>query len=287
MIALGLKKGEEVLEAGDGAVRGVVGGEGLVQGGPLLRGEAFANHHLDEPAQATHPLQDFTLVLFLQHEGVEAVTWYARCEHPSPCGLGQVCILAFGVDDVVDDASGDASQQAQLGGEGLARARPGHDHGVGVEEGLVEVVEGDDGAGAQIQAEEGALPGVQVGGCKGKEVGQGGRVHRAPGGPRIECQWEGGMVALPLAEGHLVQGGHGACEEAPQLLAPLFDGLCGISVDGDGEGGVEKPLSSSMHLVPQTAGVFQGNLPRPRTRVHDRGCRRWPKAVTRGSTTPT
>ena len=68
------------------------------------------------------------------------------------------------------------------------------------------------------------------------------------------------MVALPLAEGHLVQGGHGACEEAPQLLAPLFDGLCGISVDGDGEGGVEKPLSSSMHLVPQTAGVFQGDL---------------------------
>ena len=67
--------------------------------------------------------------------------------------------------------------------------------------------------------------------------------------------------ALPLPEGQGVQLAQGGGEVGAGLLGQVLEGvLVGIGVEGDGKGGVEQPLPSPLHLVPETGNVLQGDL---------------------------
>ena len=123
----------EVAEAGALAGLGVVARQGVVQGGPSLRAETLAHHHLYEPSQAADALEKLLGVAPLDDEGVHALAGDAGGEHPSARRPRHVRVLALGVDDVGGDAPAQAPEHPQLGGEGLAAAGAGEDGGVGVQ----------------------------------------------------------------------------------------------------------------------------------------------------------
>ena len=167
-----LQVGVEVPEAGALPALGVVGGQGVVQRRSALGAEPFPHHHLDEAAQAADALQEFLAVAPVDDKGVHALAGHAGGKNPAASGPCHVGVLALRVDDVGPHAPAQPAQHPQLGGKGLAAARPRQDGGVGVEVGAVEGVVDDGGAGPQVDAVEGAAPGVQVRRREGEQPGQ-------------------------------------------------------------------------------------------------------------------
>ena len=92
----------------------------MVEGGPALRAEALSHHHLDEPSQASDALEKLLLVSLVDDEGVHALALDAGGEHAPSRSTGHVRVLTLRVDDVCGDATAEAAQHAELGGEGLS-----------------------------------------------------------------------------------------------------------------------------------------------------------------------
>ena len=72
----------EVPEAGALPWLGVVARQGVIEGGPALRSEALAHHHLDQPSQAADALEKLLGVSLVDHEGVHALARHAGGQHP-------------------------------------------------------------------------------------------------------------------------------------------------------------------------------------------------------------
>ena len=183
--------GVEVAEAGALPLLGVVGGQGVVQGGTALGGKPFPHHHLDQPAQAADALQQFLRIAPVDDKGVHALAGDAGGEDATTGGAGHVGVLALRVDDVGPHSPAQPPQHAQLGGETLAAAGAGQDGGVGVEVGAVEGVVDHRGAGPQVDAVEGAGTGVQVRRREGEQPCQRRRIQRPPHRHGVQGQRQG------------------------------------------------------------------------------------------------
>ena len=90
----------EISEAGAVAWLGVVARQGVVEGGPTLRAEALAHHHLDEASQAADALEHLLGVALVDDEGVHALAGDAGRQHTAPGCPRHVRVLALGVDDI-------------------------------------------------------------------------------------------------------------------------------------------------------------------------------------------
>ena len=66
------QEGEKVAEAGAFARLRVIGGEGVVEGGPALGAERLPDHHLDQPPEAADAQQQLLGVAAVDDEGVHA-----------------------------------------------------------------------------------------------------------------------------------------------------------------------------------------------------------------------
>ena len=84
---------------------GVVARQGVIEGGPSLRAQTLAHHHLDEASEAADALQQLLGVALVDDEGVHALSRHSGGEDAPARRAGHVRVLALRVYHVGGDAS--------------------------------------------------------------------------------------------------------------------------------------------------------------------------------------